>query len=270
MIKIIIDSASDINKDYLKKHSEIDIINIPLLHKEKNICDLSIDEFYNLIENDVELPTTSQINPETYMNYFKRYKNDIILCICLSSGLSGTYSSANLAKNMLEDEQDVSNIYIFDSESATMGEGIFVEIACESIQSGKNILEVINILEDSKKRIHFLAVVDDLSYLYKGGRLSKTENMLGTALNIKPILTIQDKKVCVFQKARGLKKANSIILNEIQKDNIDKLYIGCCKSWDSYDNFKHELNIPFTEFQIGSIIGTHTGPKCYGAIYLTK
>lgn len=270
MIRILVDSACDLSEDYIKAHKNLEVIPIPLTHKNKTITGIDLEEFYKLLVETNELPKTSQINPEIYTEYFRKYKDDEIIYISLSSKLSGTFSSANLAKQLLEDEFDTSNIYLFDSESATISQALLVDIALSEIEKNKNVKEILNTLNNAKKKIKLRVIVDELDFLYKGGRLSKTSAVLGNTLNIKPILELSNGEIKVVAKVRGLKKANKTILEEFNEKNIEKVFLGYCTLWDSYDNFKNEIKLPFEEFQIGSIIGTHVGPKCYGIVYLEK
>lgn len=264
MIKILIDNSSDISA----KHKNLEIIPIPLTYKDKAITGIELNEFYALLENTDHLPKTSQISPETYMEYFKKYKDDEVICICLSSKLSGTFSSANLAKQLLEDEYDTSNIHLIDSESATIQFALLVKLALEDLDAGKSCKEILENLEKNKKAITLRAIVDDLEFLYKGGRLSRASAVIGSTLNIKPILEINNGEIKVVTKARGLKKANRTILEELTEKNPKNIIVGYGTKWESYETFKEQINRPFEELQIGSVIGTHLGPKCYAIAYL--
>lgn len=269
MIKILTDASSDITKNFLtSKH--LDIIPIQVSHKENLITDMQLNDFYKLLETTDEFPKTSQISPEVYMDYFKKYKNDEIIYISLSSKLSGTFSSANLAKQLLEDEFDTSNIYLIDSEVATIQLAILVKLAIDLVKKGKTVKEIVDILEENKKKVRVRAIVDDLEYLYKGGRLSRTSATIGTALNIKPVLEIKNGEIKVVTKARGLKKANKVILDELKEKMPENIVIGYGTKWDSYEAFKSQIEIPYEELQIGKIIGTHLGSKCYAIAYLEK
>lgn len=266
MIRILVDNSSDILET--NKHKNLEIIQIPLTYKEKTITGIALNEFYALLENTDILPKTSQISPEIYMDYFLKYKNDEIICICLSSKLSGTFSSANLAKQLLSDDYDTTNIHLIDSESATIQFALLVKLALKDLDAGKSCKEIIENLEKNKKEITLRAIVDDLEFLYKGGRLSRASAIIGGTLNIKPVLEIKDGEIKVVTKARGLKKANRSILEELNEKNPKEIIVGYATKWESYDAFKEQIDRPFEELQIGSIIGTHLGPKCYAIAYL--
>lgn len=269
MIRILTDASADITNAFLT-NERLDIIPIQVTHKENVITDMKLDDFYKMLETTNEFPKTSQINPETYLDYFKKYKDDEIIYLSLSSKLSGTFSSANLARQMLEDEMDVSNIYLVDSEAATLQLAILVKIACELADNKKSAKEIVEILEEKKKKVKIRVVVDDLEYLYKGGRLSRASATIGTALNIKPILELKEGEIKVVTKARGLKKANKEMLNEIKEKNPENIIIGYGTKWDAYEIFKEQVDFPYVELQIGKIIGTHLGAKSYAIAYLEK
>lgn len=269
-IKIITDEASDLSYDFKSTSPDIEIIPFPILYKNEDISLLSENKFYDILKNGDEIPTTSQINPETYMNYFLKYKDYDILYICVASKLSGTYSSAMLALRMLEEENENIQVTIYDTETISIGEGLFVEQAYKLLQEGKNIEEIIIELEKTKKNMVFRAIVDDIEYVFKGGRLSKTSCIIGSMLNIKPILSINNNKCVPVTKTRGLKKANTILIEEMNKYEIKSLYIGTTIDCEMYQSLKNSIHIPYKEFHVGKSVSVHSGPLCYGIIYITK
>lgn len=268
-IKIITDAAADLSFEFKNQNPNIEILEFPILYKAEDISSLENDKFLEILKNGDEIPSTSQINPNTYINCFEKYLEYDILYICLGSKLSGTFSSAMLAKQMLEEENQDVHITIFDTEANSAGEGLLVEQAYKLMEDGKNIPEIIKELECTKKHMIFRAIVDDIKYVYKGGRLSKTNCIIGTALNIKPILSINDNICQVVNKARGLKKANKMILDELKEKKVKIAYVGTTIANEMYQSFKESLNIPFKEFQVGKSVSVHSGPLCYGIIYIT-
>lgn len=265
MIKILVDSSADILEN---SHKNLEIIPIPLTHKGNSITNIKLDEFYMLLENTDVLPKTSQINPETYIEYFKKYKDNEIICLTLSSKLSGTFSSANLAKQLLADECDVSNIYIIDSECATIQFTLLTKLVLKDLDNGESVKKILENIEKNKKNIKVRAIIDDLEFLYKGGRLSRASAIVGSTLNIKPILEIKEGEIRVATKVRGFKKANKTILDEMNTDKPKYIITGYTTKSDSYEEFKNQIDLPYEEIQIGPIIGTHVGPKCYAIVYI--
>lgn len=266
MIKIITDSSADLKESFIKENN-IEVIKIPIYYNEKDISNLPYNEFLDLLEKKDNKISTSQINPNTYIDIFKKYKNDMVLYIGLGSGFSGTFSSATMAKQMLSEEINVDNIYLFDSGSASLAQGYLVEKANEL--KDKDISIVIEELNKIKNKMHFITIIDDLSYLHASGRLSKTSAFLGNSLNIKPIISVLNNKIEIIKKIRGTKNANEFLKNFlIEKDGIN-LRIGCIKNNNNYLKLKENL-LNYVEFEINKIISCHAGPSCYGIFFIEK
>ena len=182
--RIIVDSTADLMPEFKSR-----VHTVPLtvnFGTEEYIDGVTIDHkiFYEkLIESDV-LPTTSQATPDAFAKEFEKAKEagESAVVITLASEFSGTYQSATIAA------ADYENIYIVDSTSAAMGSGILVELAFRLLDEGKSAGEIAATLEEEKKKIVVVALVDTLEYLKKGGRISKTVAFAGGVLNIKPVL----------------------------------------------------------------------------------
>lgn len=269
MIQLITDSGVNFSKEYLIEHPGIEILQLPTIFNGEDIADMDIDTFYKVCFLTESLPKTSQVSPQQYVDAFTKYKDaDAILYISLASGLSGTYNSACLAKNLLE--EDMPPIYIFDSETACVKQSLLVDIAYDLIQAGENIENIIKELEKARKEIVFYAVIEDLNFLYLGGRLSKTSATAGSLLGVRPIITVEEGKVKVLQKVRGSKKTISTLRENILEDEVDKMFVVCADKSKDYDTFIETLNVPFVEEKIQKTIGVYTGPKCYGYAYTKK
>jgi len=270
MIQLITDSGVNFPKEYLDSHPEIEILHLPTVFNGEDISDMDIDTFYKIGFVSEALPKTSQISPQQYVDAFSRYKNaDAILYISLASGLSGTYNSACLAKNILA-EDGLPPIYIFDSETAAVKQSLLVDIAYDLIHAGENIETILAKLEEARNKIVFYAVIEDLNFLYLGGRLSKTAATAAGILGVRPIVTVEEGKVKVLQKLRGSKKTISFLLDNIHQDEVNKMFIVCGEKSKDYDTFINGLTIPYVEEKIQKTIGTYTGPKCYGYAYIKK
>ena len=206
--RIIVDSTADLVPE-IKERVHI----VPLtVHfgDEEYIDGVTIDHetFYNrLIESDV-LPTTSQATPDAFMKEFDKIKEagEEAVVITLASKFSGTYQSAMIAASEYE------NIYVVDSTSAAMGSGILVELAFKLLDEGKKAAEIAPILEEEKKKIVVVALVDTLEYLKKGGRISKAVAFAGGVLNIKPVLSIIDGEINMLGKSRRSKLGNNLLV----------------------------------------------------------
>ncbi len=277
MIKFLVDSASDYEKTETEKKG---ILRIPITItlKDKHILDGEItkDEFYQLVKNADELPKTSQPSPQDFLDVFEKAKenDDELICILLSSKLSGTLQSATLAKSMA----GYDKIHIIDSLSATYVIKMMTEYGIQLRDRGKNALEIVDELEKIKSKIKLYAVLDTLENLKKGGRLSTVEAGIGTLAKIKPLVTLtEDGKVGMKGKSIGRKKALADIVKLVEKENINTnypIYNIYSYGMDNNKLFLDKLNeigiAPDESLQIGPTIGTHIGPGAYGIIFVKK
>ena len=266
--RIIVDSTADLMPEY---KSRVQIVPLTLNFGDQEYIDgVTIDHktFYEkLVESDV-LPTTSQTAPDAFMKEFDKVKEagDSAVVITLSSKFSGTYQSAMIAAAEYE------NIYVVDSGSAAMGSGILTELALGLAEEGMGALEIARRLEEEKKKIVIVALVDTLEYLKKGGRVSKTVAFAGTVLNIKPVISVVDGEIAVLGKARGSKMGNNLLVQEIEKaggvDFSKPVLLGYSGLSDALllkyiEDSKHiwEKGLHQVRYTtIGSVIGTHAGP----------
>ena len=266
--RIIVDSTADLMPEF---KSRVQTVPLTVHFGEEEFIDgVTIDHktFYEkLIESDV-LPTTSQATPDAFMQEFDKVKKagDEAVVITLASSLSGTYQSATIAAEACE------NIYIVDSQTAAMGSGILVELAVKLLDEGKSAKEIAEILEDEKKKIIIVALVDTLEYLKKGGRVSKTVAFAGGLLNIKPVLSVIQGEINMLGKARGSKMGNNILVEEIGKaggiDFSKPVLLGYSGISDALlqkyiEDSRHiwEGNLDEIRYtSVGSVIGTHAGP----------
>ena len=266
--RIIVDSTSD-----LLPAIKAQVHAVPLtVHfgQEEFVDGITIDHkaFYEkLIETDVH-PSTSQATPAAFEQEFEKAREagEAAVVITLSSKLSGTYQSAMIAA------QDFEDVYVVDSGSVAIGGGILVEYALTLASSDLPAREITAKLEDAKRRIIIVALVDTLEYLKKGGRISKTVAFAGTVLNIKPVLSVADGEIHMLGKARGSKMGNNLLVQEIEKaggvDFSMPLLLGYTGLSDAMllkyiEDSKHlwEGNVDQVRYTtIGSVIGTHAGP----------
>lgn len=276
--RIIVDSTADLIPE-IKNRVHV----VPLtVHfgDEEYIDGVNIDHktFYEkLIETDV-LPTTSQATPDAFIKEFEKVKeaSESAIVITLSSKFSGTYQSAKIAVGEYE------NIYLIDSETAAIGVGILVELAFSLLDSGKSAEEAVQILEEEKKKIVIVALVDTLEYLKRGGRVSKTVAFAGNVLNIKPVLSVTEGNINLIGKARGSKRGNNLLVQEIDKaggiDFSKPAFLGYTGISDALllkyiEDSKHlwEDNLDELRYTtIGSVIGTHAGPGAVAVAFFKK
>lgn len=266
--RIIVDSTADLLPEVKNR-----VHTVPLtVHfgEEEFIDGVTIDykTFYNkLIESDV-LPTTSQATPDAFLREYEKAAaaNEGAVVITLSSEFSGTYQSAVIAAAEYE------NIYVVDSGSVAMGSAILVELALRLLDEGMGAKEIAERLEEEKKKIIIIALLDTLEYLKKGGRISKTVSFAGTVLNIKPVLSVTNGNIHMLGKARGSKMGNNLLMQEIDKaggvDFSKPVLLGYSGISDALlqkyiTDSRHiwEGNLKQVRYTtVGSVIGTHVGP----------
>ena len=276
--KIIVDSTTDLLPN-LKEKVRIVPLTIHFGNTEY-IDGITIDHktFYEkLIETDV-LPTTSQATPGVFQEAFKEIEaaGDEAVVITLSAKLSGTNQSAHIAA------EDFENIYIVDSGSGAVGSGILTELAIKYAEEGMNAKEIVARLEEEKKNIVIVALLDTLEYLKKGGRISKTVAFAGAVLNLKPVLSIIDGEFAMLGKARGSKQGNNLLVQEIEKaggvDFTKPILLGYTGISDALllkyiEDSKHiwENGVDAVRYTtIGSSVGTHAGPGAIAVAFFKK
>ena len=277
-IRMIVDSTTDLMPEHKQR---VQVVPLTVRFGEEEYIDgVTIDHntFYQkLVETDV-LPTTSQATPAGFAKQFQQAKeaNEACIVITLASKLSGTYQRATLAA------QDYENVYVIDSETAAVGTGILTELAFTYIDQGMDAKTIVAKIEEAKKKIVIVALVDTLEYLQKGGRLSKTAAFAGTILNIKPVLSVIAGKINVLGKAMGSKRGNNLLVQEIEKaGGIDFTkpvllgYSGLSNALllkyieDSRPLWENDLdNVRYAT--LGSVIGTHAGPGAVAVAFFKK
>ena len=279
-IKIICETMNDLPNDIMDNY-DVEVLPVTIVFEGKEYragVDIDTNEFYKLLRSSESMPSTSQITYITYKEVFEKYINEgkTVLYMAGSSAASGIYQSAMLAKNDLEEE----NIHIFDTYSLSIGGGMLIYEAAKMVEEGHDIEYIINKLEEYKKNVQVYFSVDGLDYLHKGGRISGTKAAIGTLLNIKPILKIEDGLVKQKNQVRGSKKIFPKLIEELKgeigEDFSNKdVYVGYGDDIEAKDNFiekvKEELaprNI-YT-FQIGSCVASHSGPSVMGIACLNK
>ncbi len=277
-VKIIVDSTADLLPE-LKERVQVVPLTVHFGDKEY-IDGVTIDHktFYEMLVESDALPSTSQATPDAFDQVFRQVAEggDSAVVLTLSQNLSGTYQSAMIAA------EDYADIYVVDSATVAIGGGILTELALQLADSGKDAKTIAQILEEEKKNIRIVALLDTLEYLKRGGRISKTVALAGTLLNIKPVIAVSDGQIQMLGKARGSKQANNQLAVEIEKcGGVDFTrpvllgytgmsnvllfkYIEDSKYlWqDGVDNLRYTC--------IGSVIGTHAGPGAVAVAFFKK
>ena len=277
-VRIIVDSTADLCR---QGGPELPVVPMTVSFGDEEYIDgitISHKEFYEKLTTTQELPRTSQATPDRFAQQFRKVSEagESAVVITLAAKLSGTYQSAVIAAS------DFENIYVVESGSVSIGIGILAMRALELAESGMDARTLAETLEEEKKQICLVAVLDTLEYLKRGGRISKTVAFAGGLLNIKPVLRIQDGEVHIVGKARGSRQGNTM-LNELIAHaggvDFDRPYLL------GYSGLSDELlqkymadsrlmqkgeTAPVPYAVIGSIIGTHAGPGTVAAACFVK
>ena len=278
-VKIITDSASDVLTPY---HPAVSVLPMTITFGDQQYRDkeeLSHQRFYELLIESEQLPSTSQIGPAQFEEAFQAQVDagHSVVAVIVSGKLSGTYQSACIAA-----EEFPQKVFVVDSENAALGEGILVQRAAQLVDQGLEAPEIAQRLEDEKKDIRLIALLDTLEYLKRGGRISKSVAAIGGLLSIKPVIAVQNGEVCMLGKARGSKNGNNLLVQEIQKTTGIDFERPYCLGYSGFHNDMlqkyiadsrslwegHAEHLPIGT--IGATIGTHIGPGAVGVAFFQK
>lgn len=276
-IRIVTDSTADIPA------SVRELLGIEMVPLKVHIdgetyldyIDLQAETFYKMLPNAKAFPKTSQPSPAEFVEVYKRLllePDTEIISIHVSSALSGTYQSAVLASSLLEQEGAVT---VIDSKTVTYGSGMLAIAAAKAASEGKSKAEIFEIITKLRENTRIYFLVDTLEYLQKGGRIGKASAMLGSLLNIKPILSIdQDGEVYSVDKVRGQKRALSRMLELIGQEfgnepiHIALKYTNNLHALEEIEELmKQQFQVESVQYtSIGPVIGAHVGPGTSGIV----
>lgn len=271
---LITDSACDLPVSYIEEN-KIDVLSLSVYINGKEYMDdlgksLSYEYLYDELRKGT-MPTTSQINADAFESVFRKYaaENIPMIYIGISSVLSGCINSAYIAKDSVLSDYSYADITIVDTKSASMGEGLLVYYASEMLKEGKSKDEIIEWLEANKLKVNHWVTVDDLNHLKHGGRVSATSAAIGTLLDIKPILVVNDEgKLIPVLKARGRKKALKTFLEKFAEKalfpSINTVFIGHADCAEEAENLRKILQTAQNVKNIivnplGTAVAAHTG-----------
>ncbi len=284
MIKILTDSASDIEEEEAQKMG-ISMIPMEVRFGEQTYfdgVDLSHRQFFEKLVESNDFPKTSQINEYRWGEAFAKLTEggDQVIAITLSSKLSGTFACAKTAAKRYPGQ-----VFVVDSLSATTGERMLCEYAKRLLESGRDAASAVEALNESKTKIRILAVVDTLKYLRKGGRISGVAALAGEMLSVKPVVSVVDGEVKLAGKAIGSRKSNNLLMQLVEKSGgIDfsmpygLMYSGLSDVYlkkylhDSEALWKEHIDDPdaIPSYLIGSTIGAHIGPNAIGVAFFSN
>lgn len=278
MVQIISDSTCDIPHKRLK---EIGVICVPLtVHfGEETFIDgknLSAEEFYHHLRENSEIPTTAQPTPHSFEEAFQAAldKGDEVLCILISGKLSGTVQSANIAKDSIGSDK----IWIVDTNQVCCSLGLLVEIAAKRAKEGATAEELFHEISELSGRARIYAAIETLKFIRKGGRLSGAAAVVGTMLNLHPILTVEEGLVLNSAKAKGKKKMISLLKDLAMTDGVDEAYPLMFCHGAAEENLEltkecfaenFDISDSLTGY-IGPVVGTYSGPGTVAIGYIKK
>ncbi|QCX34236.1 DegV family protein [Caloramator sp. E03] len=278
-IKIIADSACDLDLDYL---NELDVYMIPMTvnfgqEEFKDRVTITTKEFYDKLDKFDGLPKTSQIPPAVFTDEFKKFLDEgyHIISISFSSRLSGTYQSSCVAKDLIGSD----DITLIDSKGASVGYGLIVREAALMVKQGKSVDEIVERVIYMRDRMEHIFAVGHLDMLKKGGRISTSQAVIGTLLNVKPILQFDDGYIVPYDKVRGEKAVIKKMIDTMKERgyNLENQVIGMnfARDKELCMQLKEEIEKTFgaKEFvisEIGAAIGSHVGSGTTSVFFLRK
>ena len=283
---IMTDSAADIPKKYLEKY---DIKTVPTVIRfgdeiyYENV-DINLEQFYEKFFNSERYPQTA--NPTLHHQYSLYEElgkqSDDILNIVISSGISGSYNTAQIAhRNYKRKVENPANIHIYDSKFATFGIGILAVRAAEMAKKGNSVKEILSMLENYQSSLQIGFTVENLKYLHRGGRLSLSKYWIAKIADMKPVINFIDGKMEVIKTVRGhtsavIESFNSVY-DKMGRPSKFNAYIMHARNEESAQLIKEHIekqiqpddwNISIRE--VGMTIATHAGPGCIGICLDTK
>lgn len=279
-VHVLTDSTSYIPDDIIEEYN-IKRVSLSLSFGGESIKELEInnDEFYPMMAK-LGIPVSSQ--PSVHEIYEEMVNvvatGDSLCCIFISSDMSGTYATSEIAKKMVLDKYEDAQIEIVDSRSNSMQLGFAVLQAARASKAGKTLELVKNAALENIRRSRFIFIPDNLDYLRKGGRIGGASALIGNIFKIIPILTVEDGKTSILMKARTKKNAVTAMINKFMEDvneyglgEVIIHHINCINEAQELANqIKEKLDIKISTIDIGPIIGLHVGPGAIGIAYYTK
>lgn len=243
----------------------------------RDAVDISPEAFLDRLVASKQFPTTSQPPAGDFMTVFQKIRaaGDDALCVLLSNKLSGTVMSANAAKEQLQDE----HVHVFDTLNVSVGEAILVTEAARMAQAGKTVPEIVQRLEFMRDRVRLYFVVDTLEYLAKGGRVSNAQAFIGTVLQMKPILKVENGLVEGAERIRTTSKAHARLRNIVEegmrgKSNVQVAVMYTTikdKAQKLADDIRADYHLPDVPvYNISPAVSAHTGPRALGAAFYAE
>lgn len=278
-IAIVTDSTAYIPSDLVKQYN-LTVTPQVLIWGEvtyQDGVDIQPDEFYARLKTSKVMPTTSQVSPSTMKSTFESLieKDNVVLGIFLSAKLSGTIQSAIQAIDMMGSAGE--KVTFVDSNSTAMAMGFQVLAAARAVEDGASLEEAVALAEKAREHTGVYFAVDTLEFLHRGGRIGGAQRFLGTALNMKPVLAVQDGRVEAVERIRTKSKALERVLELVIEQTQGKTPIRLATLHASaegeakalLDKATKELNATESILTtVSPVVGTHAGPGTVGLAYM--
>ncbi|MEI3607477.1 DegV family protein [Pseudogracilibacillus sp. SE30717A] len=278
-IAIVTDSTAYIPDELLHKYN-IHTVPLSVVFGDESFregIDITTESFYKKVNEAKDLPSTSQPAIGTFIELYEELAKDYdaIISVHLSKKFSGTYDAAKSAGSMVENIE----VHAYDSELSAMPQGFYAIAAAEMVQGGKTVQEIIAKLDDMKAKTKAYFMVDDLSHLQRGGRLNSAQKIIGSLLNIKPILHIVDGLIVPFEKIRTRKKAINRIMSMLENDAENKQIVRVvfihANNKESVTTLRDSFAEKYPQIEtiisyFGPVIGTHLGEGSIGICWYTE
>lgn len=279
--KLFCDSTCDLT-DEIAKEQNIEIIPMQFSVDNKNYShylderEMTLSDFYAALKNGANV-TTAQVQYDTFANSFEPFLKEgkDVIYICFTSGMSGTYNTCQIAVEELKEKYPERKICVIDSLSASVGEGYLAYLAGVKMNEGASFEELCDYIENTKMKICHWFVVDDLDQLKKGGRIGALSAAFGKALQIKPLISVDnDGKLIAVAKIRGNMKTYSTLIDRANRDGVNlkeqTVFIAHAECPEKAEKLK-EMVVPLVKevkiFKVGPIIGSHVGQGMFALAF---
>jgi len=273
-VRIVTDSACDLTDELVKEHGVL-VVPLTIRFGDEELEDrrqLSPEEFWQRCKGQMALPETAAPAPGSFMAAYQQAADegaDSVLCLTISSGVSGTYASAVTAA----DSFSGIPVRVLDTRSVTMGQGLMVIAAAEEAAAGAGLDDLVAAQEGRSRRLRVYGVLGGLEHLQRGGRIGGAQALLGSLLNIKPVIQVKDGVVAEESKQRTRGRALAYLTTKVTEDApMERLAVadGAC---DDFPDVLARLKAISTEHPLlavplGPVVGTHTGPNTVGVCYI--
>lgn len=281
-VKILADSACDLTKEYYDQYN-IDMVPLTVHLGEEEYKDgveISPKKIYDAMREGATTKT-SQVSPHTFKSIFTSYaeSNQPLVYLAFSSELSGTYQTAKMMEQEIKEKFPNAPLHVIDTKCASIGYGLVILRAAQLAQEGGTADEIIDLATYHAQHMEHIFTVDDLEYLYRGGRVSRTAAFVGSLLRIKPLLHVEDGKLIPIEKIRGSKRVLNRMVEVMEERGTDftNQVIGISHG-DDLEAAEKLATIIKDKFavkdviieMVGSVIGAHSGPGTIALFFLNK